>query len=129
MATDDYQTTWRGARRYQFDEEARRKAAARTKRRRLKTTLAALLLTGAAGAGYLADDLSSRGLALIQTIRLSSGMDCWIKGNVSIETGERIYHVPGQKYYLQTRVSPRYGERWFCSEADARAAGWRRSRT
>lgn len=54
---------------------------------------------------------------------------CNIKGNVSIDTGERIYHVPGQKYYEATRVSPQYGERWFCSEQEARSAGWRKSRT
>lgn len=52
---------------------------------------------------------------------------CAIKGNVSINTGERIYHVPGQRYYAETRISPRHGERWFCSEVEARAAGWRRS--
>jgi len=52
---------------------------------------------------------------------------CNIKGNVSTQ-GERIYHVPGQRYYDQTRISAAHGERWFCSEAEARAAGWRRSR-
>lgn len=52
---------------------------------------------------------------------------CNIKGNVSTQ-GERIYHVPGQKYYNDTRISPSHGERWFCSEEEARAAGWRRSR-
>jgi hypothetical protein len=52
---------------------------------------------------------------------------CNIKGNVSTR-GERIYHVPSQKYYDETRISPSHGERWFCSEEEARAAGWRRSR-
>lgn len=52
---------------------------------------------------------------------------CRIKGNIS-DAGERVYHVPGQKYYLQTRVNWLNGERWFCSESDARAAGWRKSR-
>lgn len=52
---------------------------------------------------------------------------CTIKGNVNTR-GERIYHVPGQKYYDQTRISSSHGERWFCSEEEARAAGWRRSR-
>ncbi|WP_456238544.1 sunset domain-containing protein [Ollibium composti] len=51
---------------------------------------------------------------------------CDIKGNIS-RKGERIYHVPSQKYYAQTRVSTGKGERWFCSEQEARAAGWRRS--
>ncbi|HIF78840.1 MAG TPA: thermonuclease family protein, partial [Sulfitobacter sp.] len=26
------------------------------------------------------------------------------------------------------RISTRKGERWFCSEAEARGAGWRRAR-
>ena len=53
--------------------------------------------------------------------------DCAIKGNVS-RSGERIYHVPGQANYRQTRIAEAKGERWFCSEAEARAAGWRRAR-
>lgn len=52
---------------------------------------------------------------------------CSIKGNVSTR-GERIYHVPGQKYYDETRISASHGERWFCSEQEARAAGWRKSK-
>ena len=53
---------------------------------------------------------------------------CVIKGNISRRSGERIYHVPGQEHYAATRISPGKGERWFCSEAEARAAGWRRAR-
>ena len=53
--------------------------------------------------------------------------DCAIKGNVS-RSGERIYHVPGQANYRQTRIAEAKGERWFCSEAEAQAAGWRRAR-
>lgn len=52
---------------------------------------------------------------------------CDIKGNVNRE-GERIYHVPGQRYYDDTRISEDRGERWFCSEDEAREAGWRRAR-
>lgn len=55
------------------------------------------------------------------------GSGCNIKGNVSIGSGERIYHVPGQEYYADTVIDSRYGERWFCSEAEARSAGWRRA--
>ncbi len=51
---------------------------------------------------------------------------CLIKGNIS--SNGRIYHVPGGKYYERTGIDESSGERWFCSEADARAAGWRRSR-
>jgi hypothetical protein len=50
-----------------------------------------------------------------------------IKGNVS-SRGARIYHMPGQQHYADTRISPNKGERWFCTEAQARAAGWRRAR-
>ena len=53
---------------------------------------------------------------------------CDIKGNISVTTGERIYHLPGQKYYSSTRIDVSRGERWFCSESDARVAGWRKSR-
>ncbi|PHO03052.1 nuclease [Rhodobacteraceae bacterium 4F10] len=53
--------------------------------------------------------------------------NCNIKGNISSK-GARIYHMPGTKWYSRTKISERYGERWFCSEADARNAGWRRAR-
>lgn len=57
----------------------------------------------------------------------NQGGACLIKGNVSTE-GERIYHVPGGMFYDQTRIDPWRGERMFCSEAEARNAGWRRSK-
>lgn len=52
---------------------------------------------------------------------------CAIKGNIARD-GERIYHLPGQRFYARTRISEPRGERWFCSEREARAAGWRRAR-
>jgi endonuclease YncB( thermonuclease family) len=53
---------------------------------------------------------------------------CAIKGNLSRNSGRRIYHMPGQEHYARTRIDTARGERWFCSEAEARAAGWRRSK-
>jgi hypothetical protein len=53
---------------------------------------------------------------------------CNIKGNISQSTGERIYHLQGQRYYDDTVVNPLFGERWFCSEAEAHRAGRRRSK-
>jgi len=53
--------------------------------------------------------------------------DCAIKGNIS-RSGKRIHHLPGQADYDRTVIRPAQGERWFCSEAEARAAGWRRAR-
>ena len=51
---------------------------------------------------------------------------CNIKGNIS-KSG-RIYHTPGSRWYSRTKISPGKGERWFCSEQEARAAGWRAPR-
>lgn len=51
--------------------------------------------------------------------------DCAIKGNISNQG--RLYHLPGSRAYAATRISPASGERWFCTEAEARAAGWRRA--
>ncbi|HUF53659.1 MAG TPA: thermonuclease family protein [Dehalococcoidia bacterium] len=50
-----------------------------------------------------------------------------IKGNISQNTGERIYHVPGQENYGPTRINEGAGERWFCTESEAVSAGWRKS--
>lgn len=52
---------------------------------------------------------------------------CLIKGNIS-SSGEKIYHLPGQKYYKQTVVSESEGERWFCTEEEVQKSGWRRSK-
>lgn len=52
---------------------------------------------------------------------------CTIKGNISFYSREKIYHVPGQEHYTETIIRPEDGERWFCSEGDARTAGWRKA--
>ena len=51
---------------------------------------------------------------------------CNIKGNIS--SNGRIYHRPGDENYARTSIRVDQGERWFCSEAEARAAGWRGAR-
>ena len=52
---------------------------------------------------------------------------CYVKGNINGD-GVRIYHAPGSPSYDDTRIDESKGERWFCSEAEARAAGWRAPR-
>jgi endonuclease YncB( thermonuclease family) len=49
--------------------------------------------------------------------------ECIIKGNVNRQR-ERIYHLPGQAAYAKINMEDPI-KRWFCSEDDARAAGWR----
>jgi len=49
---------------------------------------------------------------------------CNIKGNINSK-GDRIYHVPGGSWYGATKINKAKGERWFCSEKEAKAAGWR----
>ena len=48
---------------------------------------------------------------------------CPIKGNIS--SNGRIYHAPWSPRYARTRIDESKGERWFCTEAEALAAGWR----
>jgi endonuclease YncB( thermonuclease family) len=63
--------------------------------------------------------------------RLASGPDpiqnidgCMIKGNIGSK-GSRIYHMPGGRWYSRTVITVSKGERWFCTEEEARSAGWR----
>lgn len=54
------------------------------------------------------------------SMAVASG-SCTIKGNRNYQ-GEWIYHLPGMPYYERTRP-----EEWFCTEAQAQAAGYRRA--
>lgn len=57
----------------------------------------------------------------------SNNEQCSIKGNISYNTGEKIYHMPEDKYYANTEIDTSDGEKWFCTESEARSAGWRRT--
>jgi hypothetical protein len=48
-----------------------------------------------------------------------------IKGNISYSTGAKIYHLPGERLYNKTVIDTSAGERMFCTEKEAQAAGWR----
>lgn len=58
-----------------------------------------------------------------QVAEQSAPNGCSIKGNIS--KNGKIYHMPWSKWYGRTKISIDKGERWFCNEAEARAAGWR----
>lgn len=49
---------------------------------------------------------------------------CPIKG--AIRSGTRTYVLPWAASYESTKVRESRGERWFCSESEAEAAGWSR---
>jgi micrococcal nuclease len=51
-----------------------------------------------------------------------------IKGNVDLLTGERTYHVPGSFFYDTIVVDEREGDAWLCTELEAVAQGWKRSK-
>ena len=56
---------------------------------------------------------------------LAPDPNCPIKGDIN-KKGERIYHTPwGSRTYKRTKINTAKGERWFCDEAEAVAAGWR----
>jgi micrococcal nuclease len=55
-----------------------------------------------------------------------SNSDCQIKGNIS-STG-KIFHMPGCGSYEKTVIDESAGERYFCTEAEAVSAGWRKAK-
>ena len=52
---------------------------------------------------------------------------CTIKGNISIDTGNKVYHLPGMEDYESTVVNLASGEKWFCTESEAFSNGWRKA--
>ena len=52
---------------------------------------------------------------------------CTIKGNISIDTGNKVYHLPNMEDYESTVINPASGEKWFCTESEAKANGWRKA--
>eukprot|EP00882_Tetradesmus_deserticola_P002244 GHRQ01002396.1.p1 GENE.GHRQ01002396.1~~GHRQ01002396.1.p1 ORF type:complete len:345 (+),score=130.59 GHRQ01002396.1:162-1196(+) len=47
-----------------------------------------------------------------------------IKGNINSK-GEKIYHTPASGSYARVQIDQKAGERYFCTEQEALAAGWR----
>jgi hypothetical protein len=52
---------------------------------------------------------------------------CIIKGNISLNTGRKLYHLPGMKDYEKTIIDQMKGEKWFCTESEAIANGWHKA--
>ncbi len=61
---------------------------------------------------------------LWESAKKTAPQGCPIKGQVS--RNDRVYVVPWQASYTRVRVRQDKGERWFCTEAEAQAAGFKR---
>ncbi len=82
-----------------------------------------------------ADELKALGLEVktakkgifgaCQSTTNTKNPDCAIKGN--IDRTRKTYHVPGCTQYPFTVVEEDIGEQWFCTEKEARAAGYTKS--
>lgn len=59
-------------------------------------------------------------------IKSEASGECTIKGNIST-SGEKIYHLEGCGSYAKTNIDESRGEKWFCTEAEAQAAGFRKA--
>ena len=86
--------------------------------------LVAMLIGGIAQCGRSRGGSAARDFPPPQRFTASVGN---VKGNISYTTGERLYHVPGMRDYEITEIDTSRGERWFRTEAEAQAAGWRRA--
>lgn len=73
--------------------------------------------------GMLVEPWRWRRGARLEPITKGNKNGCEIKGNIS-DRG-KIYHNLKSPWYSQTKIDIQKGERWFCSEAEAEAAGWR----
>jgi len=52
---------------------------------------------------------------------------CNIKGNISWNTGNKLYHLPNMEDYATTNIDVSKGEKWFCTESEAIASGWKKA--
>ena len=110
---------------YTYDDPYRYQDLFREDERSARSGAAGLWSAAACGGQRL-----PQGAAATTTLAASSSpaadppAGCVIKGNINSK-GDRIFHVPGDASYPDTVVTAARGERYFCSEADAIAAGWR----
>lgn len=52
---------------------------------------------------------------------------CQVKGNYD-KRGHRFYHLPSFRHYPQVKVNLENGDQWFCTEEEAKTAGFTRAR-
>lgn len=52
---------------------------------------------------------------------------CVIKGNIDKSTYEKFYHLPGCKHYDQVVIELDIGGQYFCTEKEAKEAGFKKA--
>jgi endonuclease YncB( thermonuclease family) len=75
----------------------------------------------------IADKVKNEGKGLFGKCQAKTNLSnpkCIIKGNMDDATDEKRYYIPGCAQYAFTIVELDVGEAWFCSEKEARAAGY-----
>ncbi|HEY8108597.1 MAG TPA: hypothetical protein VIF43_01135, partial [Patescibacteria group bacterium] len=79
-----------------------------------------LVVVAVAGAIAIASSSDSTDYASLVTKTPSPTVEptpkptpCLIKGNISFNTGEKIYHLPGMEFYDETVIESEKGEKLF----------------
>ncbi|MGB7518472.1 MAG: cold shock domain-containing protein [Spirulinaceae cyanobacterium] len=68
---------------------------------------------------FNSSDSSSSLTSTVEPVASTLNPGCNIKGNISINSGNKIYHLPGMEDYQSTIIDTSKGERWFCTESEA----------
>jgi endonuclease YncB( thermonuclease family) len=80
----------------------------------------------------VADEAKGNGrgiFGLCQSKKNAKKPSCIIKGNIDKANDAKRYYVPGCAQYAFTIVEEDVGEQWFCTEAEARKAGYVKAET
>ncbi|NJO50151.1 MAG: cold shock domain-containing protein [Leptolyngbyaceae cyanobacterium RM2_2_4] len=101
--------------------------ASSTKRRNRKSSLLEIVVSGVILSAIVLFTMQFSRSRSPSPVTSITQPGCIIKGNISVETGNKLYHLPGMEDYESTVISPANGERWFCTEAEAIASGWRKA--
>ena len=113
---------------YTYDKPYRRQTVFRHQEAAARSAAAGLWSTATCGGRGSAEPGTGRPSGAVSATTSSAPVNrpagCAIKGNID-RRGERIFHLPGDSSYDETVISETKGERYFCTVAEAEAAGWR----
>ena len=82
----------------------------------------ALFATAQAEADMKTATAEASGIHVPQNINQPTATCIKIKGNIN-SRGERIYHCPSWRDY--DKITMKSGDKWFCTESEAKSAGFR----